>query len=201
MNWLYFILFILNLNFAMAKEIKITSTPAGAEVWVRPLNNLNYQKIGETPYVAKIKDIVDNYVKEEVFVIELRKLDHQSHRYIMSDLSDVDFEINSKLELIDDYSLMLKLDVAGQGMFEVQRLIRSKNYDQAIDKLDELLKIFPRLSILYELKGSSLYLSKKPLEALEMYKEAFKYNPQNFDAYKMKEYLEKNFSSGERGIQ
>lgn len=187
--------FIFNIS-AYGKEIKITSTPSGAEVWVRPLGNFNYQKVGETPYTANVKDIVDNYTKADVFAIELRKVDHQSHRYIMSDMSNADVQINTKLELQDDYALMIKFDEVAQGMFEVQRLIRAKNYDLAINKLDDLLKKFPRLSILYELKGSALYLNKRPVEALELYKEAFKYNPQNFDAFKMKEYLEKTLQDG-----
>lgn len=174
-----------------SKEIKITTSPIGSEVWVRPIGTLNYQKIGETPFNGKVRDIIDNFAKTDVFILELRKQDHQTHRFIMSDISNADIEINAKLELVDDYALMLKVDEASQGMFEVQRLIRSKNYDSAISKLDEILKKFPRLSILYELKGSALYLNKKPLEALELYKEAFKFNPQNYDAFKMKEYLEK----------
>jgi tetratricopeptide (TPR) repeat protein len=196
---LFFGLIIAQISFA--KEIKITSTPSGAEVWVRPIGNLNFQKVGETPYVAEVKNIVDTYTKTDVFVIELRKADHQYHRYIMSDLSNADIEISTKLELQDDYSLMLKVDDASQGMFEAQRLMRAKNYDAAITKLDEILKKFPRLSILYELKGTALYLSKKPIEALEQYKEAFKYNPQNFDAFKMKEYLEKTIQNGDAAKQ
>lgn len=199
---LFLTFFTLN-SLALGKEIKIASTPSGAEVWVRPMGNLNFQKIGETPYTGNLKEIIDNYAKSDIFVIELRKIDHQVHRYIMSDIThaSADVEIVTKLELVDDYATMIKFDEAAQGMFEVQRLIRSKSYDSAISKLDELLKKFPRLSILYELKGSAFYLNKRPLEALELYKEAFKYNPMNFDAFKMKDYLEKTLNSEAREKQ
>jgi tetratricopeptide (TPR) repeat protein len=75
----------------------------------------------------------------------------------------------------------------------VQRQIRSKDYANAVKRLDELEKDFPHYSIIYELKGSAFYLDKQFKQALNYYRKAFSVNPENRDAYIMKVYLEEKF--------
>ena len=60
-----------------------------------------------------------------------------------------------------------------------------------INKLEDLEKKNPRLSIIPELRATAMYLNKDVEGALSYYRKAFSVNPDNADAYRMKIYLEK----------
>src|SRR5690606_24299241 len=84
-----------------------------------------------------------------------------------------------------------KHDILMADLFNIQKLIRSNNYSEALAKLEILEKDFPNFSIIPELKGIAYYMSKDIEKALSQFRTAFSKNAENRDAFKMKVYLEK----------
>ncbi|MGB0454830.1 MAG: hypothetical protein ACPGJV_14065, partial [Bacteriovoracaceae bacterium] len=76
-------------------------------------------------------------------------------------------------------------------LFEAQRLLRAQNVDDAISLLKKVQEDQPFLSIVPEFLGSAYYLKKDNRRSLDFYKQAFRVNPENQDAFVMKNYLEK----------
>ena len=72
-------------------------------------------------------------------------------------------------------------------------MVRLKDYQSSLQKLEMLERKFPHFSIIHEMKGMIFYLQKNFKMALNFYRKANGINPQNIEAYKMKTYLEKKF--------
>lgn len=62
---------------------------------------------------------------------------------------------------------------------------------KAIQKITEVEKAFPRLSVTKELQAAAYYMQNDYKKALDYYQQAFAANMENLDAYKMVLYLEK----------
>lgn len=174
---------------AMATKLVIKSQPEGAEIFVtaggRPV------RLGATPYEADLSEVIKNYVKSNSFVIELKKSGHMPYRVLLAKTEDVDLELMATLELDEAVSNHKEHDLLMNQLFDVQKLIRGRNFQDAIGKLTELESKHPTLSIIPELKATAYYMSKEVENALSYYRKAFALNPDNSDAYRMKVYLEK----------
>jgi tetratricopeptide (TPR) repeat protein len=177
----------------MAEEISVTSNPEQAEVYVKNTNTKERVKIGKTPIKMSMNDMVNNFARANVFMIEIEKEGFDPYRILMTRTGSNDIELLVNLEISKNMKLIKDLDYLMSQLFEVQRQIRSKDYANAVKRLDELEKDFPHYSIIYELKGSAFYLDKQFKQALNYYRKAFSVNPENRDAYIMKVYLEEKF--------
>ena len=104
--------------------------------------------------------------------------------------ANVDVNINATLQVKSAIKNAKKIDNAINELFEIQRLIRNKNIRKAIALLDDLDKQNLGISIISELRGTALYLLGEYESSLANYREAFRTNSDNKDAYKMKVYLE-----------
>ena len=191
------ILAVSALQSAFALDLRINSLPSNAEVFVKSTKSDQYKKIGETPFTISFSDLVQSYTKESVFFIEIRKADHTPYRILMADLQTSDVNLDVKLEMIDEYANLTKIDEIVQSLFDAQRLIRASSYGEALKILDAGITKFPKVSSFYELKAGVFYVQKNYKDALEFYREAFKHNPKNYDAYRMKDYLEKKLLTAE----
>lgn len=173
----------------LASKLTIKSQPEGAEIFVtaggRPV------RLGATPYEADLSEVIKNYVKSNSFVIELKKSGHMPYRVLLAKTEDVDLELMANLELDPAVSNHKEHDLLMNQLFDVQKLIRGRNFRDAIVKLDELETKHPTLSIIPELKATAYYMNKEVENALSFYRKAFALNPENSDAYRMKVYLEK----------
>jgi len=187
--------FILLISFAAiswGQEVSITSNPSGADIYVRSSSEKEGVKIGKTPFKMPLGELINNYVKTNTFVLELKKDSFTPYRVLLAKTATVDIDLVANLDPAVDLSRIKEYDRLISDLFEVQRLIRSKNNASAITSLDELEKKFPEFSIIPELKGTAYYLDKQVDKALSFYRRAFTLNPENVDSYKMKVYLEKS---------
>lgn len=184
-------------NSVWALDLRINSLPSNAEVFVKSTKSDQFKKIGETPFTISFQDLVQSYTKESVFFVEIRKADHTPYRVLMADLQSSDVNLDVKLEMIDEYANLTKIDEIVQSLFDAQRLIRASSYGEALKILDAGITKFPKVSSFYELKAGVFYVQKNYKDALEFYREAFKHNPKNYDAYRMKDYLEKKLLTAE----
>lgn len=174
---------------ALAAKLTIKSQPEGAEIFVS-INGKNV-RLGATPYEADLTEVIRTYVKSNSFVIELKKAGHMPYRVLLAKTEDVDLELTANLELDEAISNHKEHDLLMNQLFDVQKLIRGRNFRDALLKLDDLEKKHPTLSIIPELKATSYYMNKEVENALSYYRKAFALNPDNSDAYRMKVYLEK----------
>lgn len=174
---------------AMAAKLILKSQPEGAEIYItvggRPV------RLGNTPYEADLSEVIKTYVKTNSFLLELKKPGHIPYRVLLAKTEDVDLELTANLELDQAVSNHKDHDLLMNELFDVQKLIRGRNFRDALIKLDELEKKHPTLSIIPELKATSYYMNKEVENALSYYRKAFTLNPDNSDAYRMKVYLEK----------
>ena len=173
-----------------AGKITIKSQPDAADIFIidgtsKPV------PLGKTPFESDLEDIIRNYVKSSSFVLELKKDGHDPYRVLVAKTANVDMALTATLELSQAITNIKEHDSLMNELFDVQKLIRARNFVDAINKLEDLEKKNPRLSIIPELRATAMYLNKDVEGALSYYRKAFSVNPDNADAYRMKIYLEK----------
>jgi len=174
---------------AWASKLSIKSNPEAAEVFI--VSGSRPVRLGATPYDANLTEVINNYVKSSSFMIEIKKAGHKPYRLLLAKTADVDLELTATLELDEAISNIKAHDLLMNQLFDVQKMIRGRNFRDALLQLDELEKKHPGLSIIPELKATSYYMNKEVENALSYYRKAFALNPDNADAYRMKIYLEK----------
>lgn len=191
---LFFVfLLVLSTGLSFAGKLSVKSQPEGAEIFINVNGKLN--RVGATPYEANLTDIINTYVRSSSFLIELKKPGHLPYRLLLAKTSDVDMELTATLELDPAISNIKEHDLLMNDLFDVQKLIRGRNFKDALSKLEDLEKAHPRMSIIPEMKATAYYMNKEVENALSYYRKAFALNPENADAYRMKVYLEKKLGA------
>jgi len=174
---------------AWSAKLIIKSQPDAAEIYIS--SNGKPVRLGVTPYEADLGEVIKTYVKSSSFLLELKKPGHNPYRLLIAKTEDVDLELTANLELDKAVSNIKEHDALMNQLFEIQKLVRGRNFRDAILKLDDLEKKHPALSIIPEMKATAYYMNKEVESALSYYRRAFSLNPDNHDAYRMKIYLEK----------
>lgn len=174
-------------------KLSIKSQPPGAEIYIQSTNSKSV-RIGTTPYEADLNEIVNNYVKSNSFILELKKSGHNPYRLLIAKTAEADLELNANLELDKAVSNIKDHDLLMNDLFNVQKMVRGRNFVDALKQLDTLEKKHPQLSIIPEMKATTYYMNKDIENALSYYRKAFALNPDNSDAYRMKTYLEKKLN-------
>lgn len=172
-----------------AAKLIIKSQPEGAEIFITI--NGKPVRLGATPYEANLTEVMKTYVKSNSFMLELKKTGHNPYRVLLAKTDDVDLELTANLELDKAISNIKEHDSLMNQLFDVQKMVRGRNFRDALTKLDDLEKKHPALSIIPEMKATTYYMNKEVENALSYYRKAFALNPDNHDAYRMKVYLEK----------
>lgn len=188
------LLLVLSLFVSMAsyaEVLEIKSTPEKAEVFVRNPKTNKISKVGTTPIKLDFDNIADNYTQSKNFVLILKKPDYEDYRVLMTKPRSSDVSLLANMNLINKAEDVRTTDILINELFDVQRLVRSKSYDQAIEKLSILEEKHRDISVIYEMKAMAFYMKKNVNESLSYYRKAFAVNPANKDAYTMKVYLEK----------
>lgn len=185
-------LFVVSFDSISASNLIIKSQPDTADVYI--VSGQRPVKLGVTPYQANLNEVIETYVKTSSFMIELRKPGHEIYRVIVSKSTNVDIELSANLELSRSITNIRAHDLLMNQLFDVQKLIRGRNFADAIGRLTELEVKHPELSVIPELKATAYYMNKEVENALSYYRKAFTLNPDNADAYRMKVYLEKKMN-------
>lgn len=188
---LLFLIAIIFSASSFAETLEIKSTPEKAEVYVRNPKTNRVSKVGTTPLKLDFDNISNNYTQSQNFVLILKKQDYEDYRVLMTKPRSADVSLLANMSLINRSEDVRKTDVLINELFDAQRLVRSKNYDQAIQKLTTLEEKHRDISVIYEMKAMAYYMKKNINESLSYYRKAFAVNPGNKDAYTMKTYLEK----------
>jgi tetratricopeptide (TPR) repeat protein len=177
-------------SIAFAENIMIQSLPDKAEIYVRSLDSQTYRQVGRTPLTLKLEDLKNRYDLDDLFLVEIRGRGYFPYRLTLNAGVKSDIKLQAVLEEKNDYPLMKAFDKTSAELFEIQRLIRTQNYEEGEKRLLVLAKEYPQLSIISELLGNVYFIQKKNKEALESYARAFRINPENADSYKLMVHLE-----------
>ena len=121
-----------------------------------------------------------------------KKEGYEAYRVMVIQLGSNDIKLRANLEESKNITMARQFDSTMDGVLEGHRLIRLKNYNEAIKRLSHLERKHPNFSTIYETKGSAYYLKKDFNKSLASYRKAFSVNPKNYDAYTMLNYLEKS---------
>lgn len=174
-----------------ANKFNVKSDPSESIVYVRELGSSDYKKLGKTPLVTTFEELKTYFVNSSVFMLEVRKEGYQPYRVVVNDLAKADMEMLLNLQPEEDFLKYQEIDKNVADLFEAQRLLRSKQYDEAITLLNKISEDEPFLSVVPEFLGSAYYLKKDNRRSLDFYKKAYRLNTNNKDAFVMKNYLEK----------
>ena len=188
---LTFTSFLLLASNSFGAEFEFKTTPTEAEVFVYGEEGDVPQKVGNSPLKMDTSQFFSFTKSETFFTMEIRKEGYETVKFIMMKTGAADFKMDLKLEVSREIRTIKKHDKLIAELFDIQKLIRSNNYGEALAKLELLEKDFPNFSIIPELKGISYYMSKDIEKALSQFRAAFSKNSENRDAFKMKVYLEK----------
>ena len=174
--------------------LTLTSNPSSADVFVINTTDNKRVKIGRTPFEISMQEVVTNFSESQVFLIEVVKEGYEDYRVMVGQVGSNQVDLTINLSPVKTVLEQKTTDELMAQLFDIQRQIRTKDYSNAIDRLTALDKKFPNYSIISELIGSAYYLDQKFKEALSYYRKAFSINPENKDAFIMKNYLEKKFN-------
>jgi len=187
------LIFLFTMTKTYGDEFRIRSNPEQADIYVKNTNTGAKIKIGKTPLTMPLAELISNFAKADVFILELAKDGFEPYRILITKMGSNDIDLLVNLKISKNIKRIKDTDYLISQLFETQRQIRAKDYSGALKKLDKLEEKFPHYSIVYELKASAYYLDKQFKRALNYYRKAFSVNSDNRDAYIMKVYLEKKF--------
>lgn len=177
-------------SFAIAGEIEINSSPEKASIYIRGPKNSERKLLGLTPYKGDFDSVARSLSIDNDFVIEIEKDGYQPYNLLVAKVTKSDLKFLTTLKVIEGHSKNDKIDNVIIKLFDAQRFVRSKAYDEAVKILDKIEEDAGNLSSFYEIKGGTLYLRKDFNGALANYRKAISLNENNQDALTMKNYLE-----------
>ena len=156
---LYIILALIFITSAHAGKLVIRSQPDGADIFImsdgsRPV------LLGKTPYEGDLDVVINDYVKSSSFLLEIMKDGHDPYRVLLAKTANVDMALTAKLEISKNITNIKEHDLLMNELFDVQKLIRSRNFGDAIKKLEKLEDKNPRVSIIPELREQLCILIK-----------------------------------------
>jgi len=193
--------FVLCSSFAYSKSLVITSVQEKVDVYVKNSETNKLVKIGVTPLKIAYSEVVDNYSRSDNFMLVMKKDKHSNYRVMISKLHSGKFEINANLDSYTEKGFAKEYALLINKLFDVQRLVRSKNYKDAITDLEQLEKDYPEVGAVYEMKAMTYYMAKDLNKSLSYYRKAASVFPGSKEVYTMKKYLESELGSTSKGIK
>lgn len=185
-----FISLLLSSITIFAVEIEVNSTPDVAQIYIRGPKNKERKLVGQTPYKGDFERLSKSMGIDNDFIIEIEKEGYEPYNLFVAKVSKADIRLLTTLKAKEKASENLRLDSVVMKLFDAQRFVRAKAYDEAIRLLDTIETEANQLSSYYEMKGGALYLKKDFNGALANYRKALSLNENNVDALSMKNYLE-----------
>lgn len=192
------ILLTIWVNILFAQDISIKSNPEHADVYFVSEAGKKIT-VGKTPYSSPLAMVSSFQGGGATYTIEVIKDGFEPYRIIIPSITNGEINLFVNLEIDKNIKMTREFDQLVTELFDVQRMVRTKDTSSAKRKLVALEKKFPHFSVVYEMLGSVEYLEKNYSKSLSMYRKAYSVNPENRDAFKMMTYLEKKFNIHKAG--
>lgn len=192
---LYMALFGLLASCSSSSLIQVKSDPEGADVYVRSMSSTNREKLGQTPLMIKGDELEKKKLKEGPLFVIVEKEGFEKEKVLLSETQAVDLEVSMKLAPTDNTRNAKKIDTLSVELFEVQRFIRNKDYQSALEITKKLKDRHPEISVANELEGSIFYLQQDYKKSFEAFSLAYAKNTENMFALKMKKILKQKLGT------
>jgi len=168
--------------------IKVNSMPEAAEVFVGH-DGAQPTKVGQTP--LKIEGDFLSRKKGSYVTITFKKEGYQTESLVLpTSHLGADVSITTKL---DEFKLSQQVQDQNQaiqkvsrGTASVQYLMKANRLTEALQQVDTLIAEYPGISVLYDLKGNILYISKELQRALAAYDKSVEIDPSNADTIRIR---------------
>jgi|GEM_PF-808466 len=191
------------LSACSSTSLSLDSAPEKAKVTVKPLGTGASKVIGETPITVRTSEIETEFGGSGPLMVEISKEGYKTKSVLVTELSSMNINLKVSLEGqsgIDDPTTM---NAQIEALFEAQRLVRVRRYDEALKLIAGIKQALPTLSSSYELEGGIYYMARRYQDSLDAYRNAVKLNPRSVEAVRMRDMLAKNLggsaiSSGAR---
>ncbi|MBT7610106.1 MAG: hypothetical protein HN576_10135 [Bacteriovoracaceae bacterium] len=139
-NLKYYNLFIITIAMLMStsafsEDISITSNPKQATISVRNAETGQEVKIGKTPYKGSLDAIVANIASGSVFMLEITKIGFEPYRILITKTGSSDIAVNVNMIVSRDMRMTQDFDLLMSELFDVQRMIRTKDYSSSMQRL------------------------------------------------------------------
>lgn len=194
-----FVLMAVILPMACANlTVTIDSEPKNAEVFLK--DGKRQKSLGQTPLQIDQNQLGN----QSSYNIEIRKEGFQSQAFLIEKRS-----INAQAEIFANLQEVPKLpNLQGQldqnssgqhrGLATIQAQLLTKNYQQAEVLAREFVDANPFSPVGWSLLGNSYLLQNRNQEALDSYKKALEYDPENVDTIKLVDFLNSTPARRER---
>lgn len=174
---------------ATKTSVIIKSNPEKAKIFVSDFHSDEKKLLGETPYSGSSSDIKTVTKGSGPVFLTLEKEGYFSQRIFVTELNAAELSVNLSLKPERAVEESNFLDEVISGLFESQRLVKTRRLEEALSLLAKLEEKTPYISTIYELKGGVYFLQKNYAAALEAFNLALKYNPKNMEARRLKNAL------------
>ena len=193
------VVFAGSLGGCASNSVSFDSAPEKSQVTIKPLGVGASKSLGETPLTVKGADLETEYAGSGPLLVEFSKEGYKTKSVLITELSSMN--INLKVSLdgqsgIDDPATM---NAQIEALFEAQRLVRVRRFDEALKLIAGIKKAIPTLSSSYELEGGIYYMTTRYQDALDAYRLAVKLNPRSVEALRMRDMLAKNLGGSSPG--
>jgi hypothetical protein len=166
-------------------KVALFSNPPQAKVFARSLRDGREQLVGETPLKISAKEVETVNGGTGPVAISFRKDGYESKDVVLSEVGVDDLMVSAELTPQNGLADQQTINFVVESMFESQRLVRIKRFDEALRLLERLQTLAPQVASVYELKGGVYYLTRRYRDALDSYTLAVKYNPKNAETLRM----------------
>jgi len=169
--------------------LHLDSSPAQAKISVKPLGTGALKEIGQTPLSIKASQIEENLNGSGPVTVIFQKNGYKEKEILLSDISQLNQSVKVNLDPMSSLEDPSLVNAQIEAIFELQRLIRVKKFDEALIIISKLKTDAPHLSAPYEMEGGIFFVKGKLAESLDSYRNAVRLNPQSVEAIRMRDMI------------
>ena len=173
-------------------SVTLNSVPEKAKVVVKPLGSGAVKELGLTPLAVKSDEIEKAFAGSGPLLVEFHKQGYAKRAVLVTDLATQNIDLKVTLDALSGLDDPAEMNAQIETLFEAQRLVRVRRYDEAMKLIGKIKSKVPTLSAPYELEGGVYYISRRFPEALDAYRKAVKLNPRSVEAVRMRDMLEQS---------
>lgn len=163
--------------------LTLTSSPEGASIYEVNRDNHSLKELGQTPY--KLSKTAKN--KHTFLYFQVEKQGHVPQFIVVELTQNHHHKIHVKLKNLANWSDEAQnhttqlLQSFGEKQNQVNSLVKAKRHKEALVLINQLVSDYPKVSILYQMRGSIHLLMNQKTSAIKDYERAQVLAPQNIE--------------------
>ena len=191
---IFFILIVFLFLGCSTGSITLNSSPNEAKVSISGINEQDQKNVGQTPLQIDFEEIYQTIGSFKPVMFYIKKEGFQTEKVLLPPLTSETISMNLELKREIGLEDQEKINFVMDHLFEAQQLIWSKRFDEAKRVINQVKERAPYVSATYEIEGGLLFIQEKYQSALDAYRKAMKYNPENPKLAKMKELIKEKIN-------